>query len=125
MGFMKKLYDSNKKVVDNLPLTGTGGAGNILLDLGMTSATKDFVDKGRKQGYEQASNEYEKKLINQADEFLMQKKIMEAERDEYENLLKEYEDEIHKLISKQKLTEDENEYLKQLLLRERELMKLN
>lgn len=50
---------------------------------------------------------------------------MEAERDEYENLLKEYEDEIHKLISKQKLTEDENEYLKQLLLRERELMKLN
>lgn len=125
MGFIKKFYDTNKQIVNNLPLAGTGGGGNILIDLVMTKATKDFVDEGRKQGYEQASNEYERKLISQADEFIKQTKVMKAERDAYENLLNEYEDEIQKLTSKQKLTEDENEYLKQLLLRERELKKLH
>lgn len=124
MGLMKKIYDINKQTVKNLSPMGTGGGGNIMLDLVMTKATQDFVDEGRKQGYEQASNEYEKKLINQADEFIKQKKVFEAERDAYEKLLEEYEDEIQKLISKQKLTEEENEYLKELLLRERKLRKL-
>lgn len=86
--------------------------------------TKPYVYEGKKQGYAEASDEYEKKLLTQAEEFIKQKKDFQMERDAYEALLDEYEIEIDKLNSKLNKSEDEKEYLYQLMLKERELKKL-
>lgn len=80
--------------------------------------------EGKKEGYEVASNEYEAKLLEQADLFLKQKQIFENERDEYEKLLDEYEKEIDTLSAKLHRTEEENVYLQELLMRDRKLRKL-
>lgn len=79
---------------------------------------------GKVEGYVEASDEYEKKLLDQADEFLKQKKDYERERDEYEALLDAYESEIEGLESKVSRTQAENELLQQLLLKERSLRRL-
>ena len=79
---------------------------------------------GKVEGYEEASDEYEEKLLKQADEFLRQKKIYESERAAYEELLDEYEVEIDALSEKVNRTEAENEYLQQLLLRDRKLRRM-
>ena len=79
---------------------------------------------GKKEGYAEASDEYEKKLLEQADEFLKQKKDYEKERDEYEKLLDAYEQKIGELENKVDRTQAENKFLRQLLIRERGLMKL-
>lgn len=51
--------------------------------------------EGKKEGYIEASAEYERKLRQQADEFINQMKDVERERNEYEDLLREYEQYIH------------------------------
>lgn len=79
---------------------------------------------GKIEGYAEASDEYEAKLIEQADKFLQQQKIFESERDEYEDLLDAYEQEIDALTEKVNRTEAENAYLQQLLLRDRKLRKI-
>ena len=79
---------------------------------------------GKKEGHARASEEYEKKLLKQADEFLKQKQIFEQQRDEYEKLLTEYEAEIECLQQNQARTEAENQYLRELLSREKRLRKL-
>ena len=76
---------------------------------------------GKKEGYVDASEEYEKKLLEQADLFLKQKRVFENERNEYESLLDAYEEEIDRLSQKVDRTEAENRTLQQLLLKEREL----
>ena len=76
---------------------------------------------GKKEGYVDASEEYEKKLLEQADLFLKQKEVFENERDEYESLLDAYEEEIDRLSKKVDRTEEENRTLQRLLLKEREL----
>ena len=88
----------------------TGVYGSTLLDRVIDHETKPYVYEGKKQGYAEASDEYEKKLLTQAEEFIKQKKDFQMERDAYEALLDEYEIEI--------------EYLYQLMLKERELKKL-
>lgn len=80
---------------------------------------------GKKEGYVEASYDYETKFIRQADEFLKQKQIMENARDEYEKLLDEFEAEIEFLSNKVDKTKSENDYLQQLLLKERELRDLD
>lgn len=79
---------------------------------------------GKKFGYVQASAEYEKKLLKQANLFFEQQKNYEVERVQYEELLDEYESEIERLESKMSKTEVEKEYLQELLLRDRRLRKL-
>ncbi len=79
---------------------------------------------GKKVGYSRASAEYEKKLLEQADLFLKQQRDYQFERDEYEDLLSQYEAEIELLEDKVNKSESENEYLQELLLRERKLRKL-
>lgn len=79
---------------------------------------------GAKEGYANASAEYEKKLLQQANEFLSQKKDFERERNQYEALLDEYEKGINALTEKSNKTQQECEYLQQLLLMERRLRKL-
>lgn len=56
--------------------------------------------EGKKEGYIEASAEYERKLRQQADEFLNQMKDVERERNEYEDLLREYEQYIHDMETK-------------------------
>ena len=77
-----------------------------------------------KEGYEEASAEYEHKLIEQADLFLKQTRVFEEERDEYEKLLDEYDKEIELLENKADKTDRENKYLQELLLKERKLIQL-
>lgn len=79
---------------------------------------------GKKEGYVEASNEYEKKLLKQANEFLKQKEIATTQKVKYDKLLDEYEKYIDELESKVNLSEKEKEYLNQLLLTERKLRKL-
>ena len=76
---------------------------------------------GKKEGYSIASDEYEEKLLSLADEFIKQKNIFEKERNAYEALLDEYTVKIDILVENTNRTELENEYLQQLLLRERKL----
>lgn len=53
-----------------------------------------------KDGYAEASGEYERKLRRQAEEFINQKKDVERERDEYEKLINDYEAYIAELEEK-------------------------
>lgn len=79
---------------------------------------------GKIEGYTEASQQYESKLLEQAEEFLKQREMFKEQRDAYEQLLDEYEKEIEILENKISRTEEENEYLTQLLLKERQLLKL-
>lgn len=79
---------------------------------------------GKKEGYAEASDVYEKKLIHQAEEFIIQKRDFEREHDDYEALLDEYETELDRLSEKINKTEAEKEYLLQLLLMDRKLRKM-
>ena len=79
---------------------------------------------GKLEGYEEASGEYKEKLLKQADEFLKQKNIYESKRDAYEALLDAYEAEIDTLLERVNRTEAENEYLQQLIIRDRKLRKM-
>ena len=79
---------------------------------------------GKIDGYTEASQQYESKLIEQADKFLNQTKIFEEQRDAYERLLDAYEKEIEKLKNKMSRTVEEHEYLTNLLQKERQLLKL-
>ncbi|MBR5021642.1 MAG: hypothetical protein IKY18_00330 [Oscillospiraceae bacterium] len=91
----------------------------------ITSAIyRDGRYEGKIEGYAEASEEYEAKLLDQADKFLTQQKVFESERDEYEKLLDAYEQEIDALMEKVNRTEAENAYLQQLLMRDRKLRKM-
>lgn len=79
---------------------------------------------GKIEGYVEAADEYEKKLIAQAEEFLAQKEIAKNRFDAYKALLDEYEEAISELEEKVERTEAENELLRELLLSERKLRKL-
>lgn len=79
---------------------------------------------GKKDGYAQASEEYEAKLLEQADLFLKQIKDFKKEKEAYEELLKEYEVAIAEIEEKANRTEQENQLLQSLLLKERQLKKL-
>ena len=67
---------------------------------------------------------YGSTLFDRVEEFIKQKKDFQMERDAYGALWDEYEIEIDKLNSKLNKSEDEKEYLYQLMLKERELKKL-
>lgn len=97
-------------------IPGIGNAINTATAAGVTEAigwiaVKNFYDRwiqdknkgryeGMKAGYTEASNEYERKLRKQAEDFLSQRKDFEKERDEYEKLLQEYDDYIKELEKK-------------------------
>lgn len=94
-------------------IPGIGNVVNTATAAGITEAigwiaVKDFIERrkenlnkgrfeGMKEGYAAASEEYEQKLKNQAEEFFSQEKEFQKEREEYENLLDEYEKYIEEL----------------------------
>ena len=81
--------------------------------------------EGKKQGYIDASKEYEEKLLAQAEYFMGQKKLLVSEISNYEELLDEYEEEIDRLEKKLNKTESENQYLSKLLSNERKLKQMS
>ncbi|MBR0535838.1 MAG: hypothetical protein IIX14_05610 [Clostridia bacterium] len=64
---------------------------------------------GMKEGYTQASEEYEVKLRKQAKEFINQQKSFAKEKDAYEQLISEYETYISQLEEKLKKLENQND----------------
>lgn len=80
--------------------------------------------EGKKQGYVDASKEYEEKLLSQAEYFINQKELLVNEVSNYEKLLDEYEVEIERLEGKLNKTESENQYLSKLLSNERKLKQM-
>lgn len=94
-------------------IPGIGNAINTATAAGITEvigwmAVKNFYERwiedknkgrydGMKDGYAEASGEYERKLKKQAEEFINQRKDFEKERNEYEKLLSEYEAYIQEL----------------------------
>ena len=97
-------------------IPGIGNVINTATAAGITEAigwiaVKNFYDRwiedknkgryeGMKDGYNEASGEYERKLKVQADKFLNQKTIFVQERETYEKLLSEYEKYIEELEQK-------------------------
>lgn len=81
-------------------------------------------EEGKKEGYIEAAQEYEIKLLAQAEEFLAQKEIARNQFEAYKALLDEYEVAISELEEKVERTEAENDLLRELLLNERKLRKL-
>ena len=94
-------------------IPGIGNAINTATAAGVTEAigwlaVRNFYNrwiedkqKGRfdgiKDGYIEASKEYENKLRHQAEEFLNQTRDYQRERDEYEKLIDDYEEYIRQL----------------------------
>lgn len=62
-------------------------------------------NEGHKEGYIEASNEYEAKLLKQANYFLSQKKVYQSEKENFNKLLDEYECYIEELEERVKLFE--------------------
>ena len=133
MGFLKYIHDNAKAGAEAPinPLIADGGA-QIISRIGLKAIAKtldketgDYVLEGKIQGYEDASDVYEKKLIEQADRFLQQKKVFLKEREEYEALLDAYDKKIQKLQEKSEKSQQEITLLNELLIKERELRELN
>ena len=91
------------------------GAGGIASKKVVSAASDAIEEKGRRkgkiEGYVEASNEYEKKLLDQAVEFLKQKgnydgilKEKEELLDEYETYIEEMEARIEALTAEQRRT---------------------
>lgn len=80
---------------------------------------------GKYEGYNQASYEYEKKLIKQAEEFLKQANVLRSDKARYEKLIDDYERYIDEMMQKDNLSNQEKDYMNQIMIMERKLIELN
>ena len=103
---------------------GTGQTGTILIEALTDKVFENGRILGKKEGYVQASFEYEKKLINQAEEFLKQKNVFESDKDRYEQLIDEYEKYIDNMMNKSNMSNEEKDYMNQIMVIERKLKKM-
>lgn len=103
---------------------GTGQTGTILIEALTDKVFENGRALGKKEGYVQASFEYEKKLINQAEEFLKQKKVFESDKDRYEQLIDEYEIYIDNMMNKSNMSNEEKDYMNKIMVIERKLKKM-
>ena len=105
-------------------IVGTGQGGTILYE----ALTDKVFEKGRisgkKEGYEQCSFEYEKKLLKQAEEFLKQIKVLESDKVRREKLIDDYDRYIDEMMQKNNVSEQEKDYMNQIMIMERRLKKL-
>lgn len=76
---------------------------------------------GKKEGFNEASYEFEKKLIDQARRFTAQTKIFEDQRSDYEELLNDYERYIAEMEAKSSLSPEQQQYIKQIVAMEQQL----
>lgn len=130
--FLKKMvipgyysYEASKKISENGVKDGIKEI--IKEDIedipGISHVYKMGRYEGKKEGYSQASYEYEEKLLKQAEEFLNQKKEFSNQKEEYEELLDEYEQYIKEMQSKETLSKEEQEYLSKIIIMENKLVK--
>ena len=73
---------------------------------------------GEKEGFNKASDVYEQKLTDQADEFIRQKELL---KQKYEELIDDMESEIEALENKLNRSEEENRALSLLIQKLNEL----
>lgn len=106
-------------------IVGTGQEGTLFLEALTDKVFEKGRSLGKKEGYVQASFEYEKKLIEQAEEFLKQAKIFEQDKDRYEQLINDYERHIDEMMQKSNLSNKEKEFMSKLMIMERKLKNLN
>lgn len=91
-------------------------------DFPVTSISYQLGHKdGTNDGINKASAEYEKKLADQADEFIRQKELLKQETEKYEKLIDDMEGEIEALENKLNRSEEENRALKLLIQKLNEL----
>jgi hypothetical protein len=97
-GLVKGITEDTKELAKEAPIISS------VYNIGKS----DGVYEGKKKGYVQASNKYEKKLLEQAEKFKEQKVVLENDIEERDSLLKEYEvyieekeAELEKLTKKQ------------------------
>ena len=135
MGWIKKIHDNAKKNVEfteklmRTPIAVSGLPLMQAMDKAVVYAiekgTEEYVYEGKKQGYAEASDEYEKKLLEQANKFTKERDAFIKERDEYESLLDKFDKRICELQEKVNKSQQEVVLLNELLLKERELRKLS
>nr|WP_304220054.1 hypothetical protein [Fredinandcohnia onubensis] len=118
-------FDMAKKVKDN-GLVG-GIKERIREDVEDTPGVSQIYQagkhEGKKEGYAEASYEYEQKLLRQAEAFLKQKNHFEFQKQEYEDLIDDYETYIDEMTQKENLTAEQSNYLQQIMVMERKLKK--
>lgn len=83
-----------------------------------------IYELGKDEGYQQSSDEYERKFLKQAKEFQEQIKTFGVEKQAYDDFIAELEAEIIRLKNKAHLTESENEYLRRILTTETMLKRI-
>ncbi|MCC3865651.1 hypothetical protein K0040_15415 [Terrisporobacter petrolearius] len=105
-------------------LAGTGYKYTILSDKFTQHAFNQGKHVGKKEGYQQASYEYEKKLLKQAEEFLKQTKIFESDKARYDKLIDDYERYIDEMMKKISMSNEEKDYMNQIMIMEKKLKKL-
>jgi len=92
-------FEKNKKEITAGAIGGVIGGGVIgtATYLIEDEQKKKAVIEAKKEGYEEAAKEYGKKMKEQAEEFISQKKNAQRACEEYKKLLLEYEKYIEEL----------------------------
>lgn len=91
------------------------GVGAVVQKIYHDNKVENARDEGRREGYNAASKEYEEKLAKQAEKFYLKIKDYECNKEEYDELIRKYEDYIEELEAKlQYYQGDKNEIIEQL-----------
>lgn len=128
VGWVAEVYKNSKEKHSILKGVGQTIKEDVMEDtpspisIGYHLGHKDGEISGEKTGYTKAGFEYEKKLIEQANFFINQKKLLEKERENVLMLLEEYDKTLEEYKTRLDLTIEEKEYY-QLLLQNRDTLK--
>lgn len=98
--------DDKENLIVKLPLPAyaIAGIGICPTTCSLGEIREEVKNIGKKEGYESASKEYEKKLLKQSQDFLKQKKIFQHDKTRYENLIDGYEIRIDKILKNKNLS---------------------
>lgn len=114
-----------KWIKDNIvPLLIGGAVSGTTVAVVAQEQKKKAIVESYKKGCEETALAYEKKLREQAEKFLAQKKIMQQDIDEYGQLMQAYENEIARLEILEEKSKEEKKALRLLLQKREKLMKL-
>lgn len=123
---VKKLeenLEATPKTKQGTPISvlGTGQSGQFLWEALTDGVFEKGRSQGKKDGYVEASCEYEEKLLKQAEIFLKQTKDFKTQKKEYEQLINEYEKYIDAMSERNDLSDEEEDCLKRIMIMERKL----
>lgn len=113
-----------KWIKDNIvPLLIGGTAGGVAVAVVKQEQTKKAVVESYKKGCEETALAYEKKLREQAEKFLVQKELMQHDIEQYEQLMRAYENEIARLEMIEEKMNEEKKALRLLRIEREKLLK--